>query len=156
AVMIEGNQIVHYWETPGKPWNRGASFCRSPLGEWGGVMRDSPVNPVHTTLLPNGKVFMWPRGALVKPVGPKGEPAQSDAICYPRIWEPATHKFTATARPPYNVFCSGHSLLGDGRLFVAGGHVADGVGEPKACIFDPVGNKWLETKRMNAGRWYPS
>src|SRR5262249_49862571 len=114
------------------------------------------INPVHVTLLPSGKVLMWPRGALMKPVGPKGEPAPTEAICYPRIWDPISHTFTAPARPTYNVFCSGHSLLGDGRLFVAGGHKADAVGEPRACIFDPVKNKWIETEYMNAGRWYPS
>src|SRR5262249_1542980 len=74
----------------------------------------------------------------------------------PRIWDPATNQITAPARPPYNLFCSAHSFLADGRLFVAGGHIKDTLGEPKACIFDPVKNKWTETEYMNAGRWYPS
>jgi hypothetical protein len=47
-------------------------------------------------------------------------------------------------------------LLSDGRLFVAGGHIADAVGEPRACIYDPVKDLWTEMPRMNAGRWYPS
>jgi hypothetical protein len=137
-------------------------------GSWGPVMK-WPVNAVHVSLLPNGKVLMWPRGALSRPVGPKGEPAPNQAICFPRIWDPATKTFAdasipgllgkhvpTPARPPYNIFCSGHSFLADGRLFVAGGHRADGVGEPKACIYDAVHNKWTLTRQMNAGRWYPS
>jgi hypothetical protein len=124
-------------------------------GKWGPLM-SWPIVAVHTTLLDDGKVLIWPRGALSKPVGPKGEPAPTEAICYPRLWDPATHKFTTTPHPPYNIFCSSHTLLGDGRVFIAGGHKADTVGEPKACIYDPVKNKWTETEYMNAGRWYPS
>src|SRR5262249_33435428 len=64
--------------------------------------------------------------------------------------------FTVPPRPPHNIFCSSHCFLSDGRLFVAGGHIADAVGEPRACIYDPVKNLWTEVPRMNAGRWYPS
>lgn len=128
----------------------------SLVGKWGEVMADWPINPVHTTLLANGKVFMWPRGAVLKPVGSNGEPAPTEAICYPRIWDPATHKFEAPARPAYNVFCSGHSLLADGRLFVAGGHLADFKGDDRASIYDPEKNQWIQTDKMNAPRWYPT
>ena len=31
-------------------------------------------------------------------------------------------------RPGYDVFCSGHSFLADGTLFVAGGHISDFMG----------------------------
>jgi WD40 repeat protein len=53
-------------------------------------------------------------------------------------------------------YCSGHSLLADGRLFVAGGHVADFVGLPDASIFSPVTESWTHLPDMNAGRWYPT
>jgi hypothetical protein len=74
------------------------------MGKWGAVI-NWPVNAVHMSLLPTGKVLLWPRGALSKPVGPKGE-AAPEAICYPRLWDPATNKFTVPPRPPYNIFAA--------------------------------------------------
>src|SRR5262249_48783482 len=147
----------------GYPWQGerryAAFFSRMTLeqleGKWAPVMK-WPVCAVHLSLLANKKVLMWPRAALNTTVGDKGQPSPTEAICYPRIWDPETNQMTAPARPPYNLFCSGHSFLADGRLFVAGGHIKDTLGEPKACIFDPVKNKWTETEYMNAGRWYPS
>ena len=57
-----------------------------------------------------------------------------------------------------NMFCSGHSFLGDGRLFVIGGHLGeDGWGEPRTEFFDfrdPTA--WLVGQDMFQGRWYPS
>jgi hypothetical protein len=57
-----------------------------------------------------------------------------------------------------NLFCSGHSFLPDGRLFVAGGHKSpdfDRDGEPHTNIFDYRTNCWSRGPDMNNGRWYP-
>ena len=40
-------------------------------------------------------------------------------------------------KPGYNLFCSGHTFLPDGRLFVAGGHITDSHGEPQASDLRP-------------------
>jgi hypothetical protein len=57
-----------------------------------------------------------------------------------------------------NMFCSGHSFLADGRLFVIGGHLGkDGWGEPRTEFFDyrdPT--VWYPGPDMFQGRWYPS
>jgi hypothetical protein len=57
-----------------------------------------------------------------------------------------------------NLFCSGHSFLPDGRLFVAGGHQhpkVDGSGERQTNIFDYRTNSWSSGRVMEHGRWYP-
>ena len=56
-----------------------------------------------------------------------------------------------------NLFCSGHTFLPDGRLFVVGGHIADSVGEDHATIYDPATNTWASNPKLtNGGRWYPT
>ena len=79
--------------------------------------------PVHAHLLPTGKVMIWPGDQPTNP------PDQQ-----PRSWDPATGSISDLAKPGYNVFCSGHSLLADGRLFVAGGHIQNGVGLRNASL----------------------
>jgi hypothetical protein len=57
-----------------------------------------------------------------------------------------------------NLFCSGHSFLPDGKLFVTGGHNhadADGVGETDTNIFNYLNNTWTAGPAMTRGRWYP-
>jgi Ca2+-binding RTX toxin-like protein len=110
-------------------------------GQWGSVI-NWPHVAVHSHLLPNGKVMTWP---------------YSDD---PRLWDPITNTFTSLTPAGYNVFCSGHSFLADGRLLVTGGNApapAGGfVGWPDASIYDPVTNSWSAVPDMNAGRWYPT
>src|SRR5262245_8860260 len=56
-----------------------------------------------------------------------------------------------------NMFCSGHTFLGDGRLMVIGGHLGrDGWGEPRCEMFDYRAYGWSATQDMFEGRWYPT
>ena len=74
-----------------------------------------------------------------------------------QLWDPAAPNQPVTPLPPaYDLFCSGHTFLADGRLFVAGGHIQNSVGSPKASIYNPFTNTWAATPDMNAGRWYPT
>ena len=74
-----------------------------------------------------------------------------------KSWIPGDQNVSPLTRVAgYDLFCSGHSLLADGRLFVAGGHIQNGVGVAKASIYDPVANAWTALPAMNAGRWYPT
>ena len=109
----------------------------STVGEWS-ALQNWPIVAVHAHLLPTGKVLFYP---------------YSDD---PRLWDPATGTITPAALSGYNIFCTGHSFLPDGRLFVAGGHIANSVGEPKATIYNPFNNSWTRLPDMNAGRWYPT
>jgi hypothetical protein len=105
-------------------------------GRWEPVF-STPVIAVHLHLLPTGKVLMWGLG---------GES---------QVWDPASGSFTEVVTP-YEMFCSGHTFLPDGRLLVSGGHIASGKGLPLSAIFDPASNSWSTTGTMGWGRWYPT
>ena len=113
------------------------------FGQWT-TLTTLPFFPVHNHLLPTGKVMIWP--------GDGGISGNN-----PRLWNPADpDPYNAAAQPGYDVFCSGHAFLADGRLFVAGGHIQNGVGLPKASLYNPFSNTWAAAPDMNAGRWYPT
>ena len=112
------------------------------VGRWSSVP-DLPFFPVHAHLLPTGKVMIWP--------GDQGISGND-----PRVWDPATATTSSLAKPGYDLFCSGHSFLADGRLLVAGGHIENGVGLPNSSIYDPFTDTWAQMPNMNAGRWYPT
>ncbi len=99
---------------------------------------------VHMHQLPNGKVMIWP-----------GDPNGPEDFTDPRIVDLSTGSFQ-TIPAPYKVYCGGHSFMADGNLHVAGGHVANNVGEAKAAMFNPFTNAWSMLPDMNAGRWYPT
>jgi galactose oxidase-like protein/carboxypeptidase family protein len=112
----------------------------SAVGQWTAV-QTWPTRAIHTTLLPDGRVFF---------VSFYSESLQ------PHIWDPASNGFSATAQSSYALFCAGHTLMADGRVFTAGGHIADNVGYPHAEIYDPNANTMKPIPDMNQGRWYPT
>ena len=109
----------------------------SVVGQWSAV-QSWPVASVHAALLPTGKVLFY---------------SYADD---PRVWDPATGTIVNTAQVGYNVFCSGLTLLSDGRLFVAGGHINFNVGFNHVSIYNPSTDTWSPQPDMNAGRWYPT
>jgi hypothetical protein len=119
-------------------------------GEWGPVV-DWPIVPLHMTLLPTGKVIGWGK---YEDGGVMGTHAT-----IPRLWDPAAGP-PSTARPvaaDTMLFCSGHTLMADGRLMVSGGHKADDVGIDVTNIFDPASETWVPgLPKMAFGRWYPT
>jgi len=123
------------------------AFAQGPeiAGQWSSLQswpcNNSAWVPTHAMLLPNGKVFYLS--------------SYNDGTL-PRIWDPATNGVTTAAPPGYNVFCAGHSMMGDGKLFITGGHIDNFVGFAHASIYDPDTNSWASAPDMNAGRWYPT
>jgi hypothetical protein len=115
------------------------------IGQWSAPF-PFPTIPIHATLLPTGKILFWDRHDF-----PTGDG-------HPRLWDPLTGLFAKAAEPPpgHDLFCSGHVLLEDGRLFVAGGHYSDGIGQPFAATYEPFAGTWSLVPEMNAGRWYPT
>jgi galactose oxidase len=139
-------------------------------GEWGPVL-SLPNVGIHAHMLPNGLVLMWGRRDdpgqslnVVPPLaihinGPDAPPAQ----CTPFLWNPSNGAVRTTGNKPTlpngsaaNLFCSSHAFLPDGRLLVAGGHLADGQGLNQTTFYDPVADKWTPSAVMNEGRWYPT
>lgn len=112
----------------------------STQGQWTAVS-NWPTRAVHATLLPDGRVFFVSYYA---------------ESLHPNIWDPVSNTFTATASSSYALFCAGHTTLADGRVFIAGGHIADYTGYPHAVIFDPATNGFTALPDMNTGRWYPT
>ncbi|MFH0351914.1 MAG: Ig-like domain-containing protein [Chromatiales bacterium] len=104
-----------------------------------------PYFPVHTHMLPTGKVMIWP--------GDGGVSGNN-----PRSWDPANESVSSLSAPGFDLFCSGHSFLADGTLFVAGGHISNNVGLSRASKYNPFTNAWSSPPlpNMNAGRWYPT
>jgi hypothetical protein len=109
----------------------------SVTGAWSTVQA-WPIVSIHASLLPTGKVVFYP---------------YSDD---PRLWDPSNGSIVAATKVGYNIFCSGLTLLADGRLFVGGGHISNSVGLNHASRYDGVTNTWSREPDMNAGRWYPT
>lgn len=107
------------------------------VGQWSAVQH-WPAVAVHAHLLPTGQVFFF------------------SYVDDPRLWNPQTGAFTTAPLAGYNIFCTGHSFLPDGRLHLTGGHISNGVGLDDASIYDPFTNTWTRLPDMNAGRWYPT
>jgi len=113
------------------------------IGQWS-LVAPLPYFPVHTHLLPTGKVMIWPGDGGV---------SGND----PRSWDPANGSVASLSKPGYDLFCSGHSFLADGTLFVAGGHISTFEGLSRASTYNPFTNTWnTALPDMNAGRWYPT
>jgi len=96
---------------------------------------------VHASMLSNGKVAMWD--------------AFGAAMGSEKIWDPVTGAFQPTPSG-LNLFCAGHVLLPDGRLFTAGGHVLAYVGITDTELLNPLTGSWTAGPQMARGRWYPT
>ena len=114
----------------------GSAVAQNPkeVGRWGPVL-ELPNVPIHSHVLPNGKLLFW---------GRRDRPTDSLDVheCTPHILDPNTGETTITPQPTLsdgtkiNLFCSGHAVLPDGTLLVAGGHLADGDGLNQAALYD--------------------
>jgi MYXO-CTERM domain-containing protein len=113
---------------------------RASLGEWSAV-ETWPASVTHAILLPTGKVLFF------------GEFEEGVAQY---LWDPATGVVSDLAPVGYNIFCSGHSRLADGRVLFTGGHMDPHVGVNHASLFDPASLSWTPLPDMHDPRWYPT
>jgi hypothetical protein len=110
-------------------------------GKWGAPFATN-ILAVHAHLLPTGKVFFW---------GRTGEA---------RLWDPAhpSAGFVDVTKT-YQLYCTGHTFLPDGRLLIVGGAIST-VGNPKGdargTIYNPSTNGFTTATPMAQGRYYPT
>jgi len=113
-----------------------ASAASNTVGSWSAPF-SWPIVAVHLHLLKNGRVLAW---------GKFGEPY---------VFNPSNGNFAAVPVGAW-IFCAGHAFLPNGRLLVAGGHIADARGLPDTHIFDVGTQTWQTAAPMQKGRWYPT
>jgi uncharacterized repeat protein (TIGR01451 family) len=112
----------------------------SVIGQWAGPY-SWPLISIHSTLLPTGKVLLY------------DDHTTSAGV---QLWDPATDTLTSRPYNANNLFCSGHTLLPDGRVFVIGGHIDAYIGIPDSTIFNPFTETWSAGPSMSQARWYPT
>jgi hypothetical protein len=111
---------------------------------------------IHAALLNTGNVLLW---YYPPSVTSSTQPAV--------VYNPVTNAITTVDIPVgtqngqfTDFFCSGMSIMSDGRVLVTGG--LNGVppamdkGIPEVEIFDPATTSWSAAANMNDGRWYPT
>ena len=114
--------------------NRGRAAVAGPpaqVGRWSAPF-SIPVFGIHAVMLPTGKVMWW-----AYPFGEDPKPNTAQAW----LWDPRTGAFKRVDPPlwldpadgqlkPANIWCSGNSLLADGRLLATGGNLDYRGGDP--------------------------
>jgi hypothetical protein len=138
----------------------GASGAVAQNGSWSAPV-DWGIRAIHLTLLPNKKLIAWNRHVA----------GVEDFACYligdyPN-YDATPVDLTGQLVPsggtdPDEIFCSGHTLLADGKLGSYGGHkMQDVVGLEAIWVYDhasgPNGT-WSKRTSMTSGegRWYPT
>ena len=119
-----------------------------------------PVVGVTAVLLHTGKVMFW----SYDPVNYHNPKKGNDGVGY--IWNPVT-RTGYNIPPPENIWCAGHTILSDGRVFISGGNLRYPDGNAPAgqqgwqgtltnYTFNPVAEIFLRQPDMQRGRWYPT
>lgn len=130
---------------------------------------EGQIPAVHMALLPDQRILYW-----------SGDVAgEADHVYFLSTVEGSQ---TRTLAPPYtadtvgtpfdpatatdDLFCSGHTILPDGRILSAGGSLWHAVllepgesfvdGIPDARVYDPATNTWSRVADMTIPRWYPT
>jgi hypothetical protein len=136
AGTCERTVIQHY--TIEAVFSPNGSSAAATRGQWGPTFQTPGVG-IHASLLTTGKVLFW---------GERGGA---------HLWDPANPGagFTQVSKT-FQIFCSGHTFLPDGRLLIAGGKITGENGDPRAVIFDPATGSWSPTGAMAQGRYYPT
>jgi hypothetical protein len=121
-------------------------------GVWEGPY-DWPLVAVHAVLMPNGKVMAYDS------IGDRPTEAYVDHnTTRAVVYDPDSNSSTRVdVNTGYNLFCSGASLLADGRVYLAGGNKDQFLnGIEKTHTFNTWNNQWAAEGNMLGERWYPS
>jgi hypothetical protein len=116
-------------------------------GQWTTLPYVMPINPVHPTVLNNGRVLI---------VSGSGNVA-TETNFRSTIWDPLAGTFN-TRSHAYDMFCNGMVVLPDGRVLINGGNLAYDPfrGHKKNTVYDPSTDTFTSIQDMAHGRWYPT
>ena len=142
---------------PAKEMTPAAKRLAASIGSWTAPAQLCASDGLCTvganaTLLNTGNVVLW-----YYPTTTIGSPAM--------LLNPVTGTVTDVSVPyAMDVFCSGMTVMPDGRLLVTGGNplsVNDcppkqACGTAHSNIFDPATSTWTQGPDMNYSRWYPT
>lgn len=135
-----GAQVLRFTSGSAFALSSAITMAAPPNAEQGlwSAPEPMPLVAIHVTLMPNGKLLLLSRTRQ------------------PYVWDPTDPNSFRQVPTPTNLFCAGHTLMADGRVFVVGGHVDEYTGLPDANIFDPATETWSRLPDMLAARWYPT
>jgi Domain of unknown function (DUF1929)/Ricin-type beta-trefoil lectin domain len=121
------------------------------VGAWGAVL-GTPVVPVFSALLPNGKVLTWDS------VGDDAAESYPDhSFTRAMVWNPTANTAKRVDLQGSNIFCAGFAHLTNGDILVAGGNAnAKLQGTVRTYVFHWQTETWTRGKDMTVARWYPS
>jgi galactose oxidase len=119
----------------------------SSLGEWSSTF-PLPLPAVHAVMLPpDGRLMLLSYNADSTPWSP-------GTWCW--VLDPVALTTVPYPLPVDNMYCSGHSLMANGDVLIAGGTgSAMNQGHPLAYTFNET-TGWTQTGTMNVARWYPT
>jgi hypothetical protein len=135
------------------------------VGQWGSPF---PIRifGIAAVVLPTNKVMWW-----AYPFGGAGTDNTAQAWLYD-IKTGQEKRVDAPINPdtgkPANLWCSGQSMLADGRVLVTGGNLEYPTGDAdpanghgykglnRMYTFNPFNETWTEQPAPAHGRWYPS
>jgi hypothetical protein len=136
-----------------------AADVASKVGRWSTPFV-IPVVGITSVLLNTGKLLFW----SYDPAGWNDPNGTNQGVVY--IWDPKT-RLGYNIPPPENIWCAGQTVLTDGRVFIAGGHlrypdpsITDGTGGYEGSLstytFNPATERFTKQPDMVHGRWYPT
>lgn len=145
----------------------------APGGSWSPTFNQPNNYAIHAVLMHTGKVLTWSYPLGNTPyTGAVGQGTSTATV-----WDPSKGTGAGAFKkvsPPNNsnIWCSGQSVMADGRVLVTGGNERysedlnnDGdvddpgewhKGSKHTFIFDPVTETWTQGPDMRQGRWYPT
>ena len=117
------------------------------VGQWTTLPYQMPINPVHSVLLNNGKVLIVSGSGWVA----------GNTNYLAAIWDPVAGTITQQ-NLTWDMFCSGISVLPDGRPFVVSGtlHYDPFYGLVNTAVYNPSTGQFTNMQNLAHGRWYPT
>lgn len=144
-----------------------SSSTAHPHGLWSTLPQTMPVNPVHAALLHTGKILII-QGSGNCPPQQAGCPQGPQYPQGAALLDLSNNSIT-TMPTTWDMFCSGMSIMQDGRVLINGGTKGYGTlgvvgtqgdipftGLPNASIFDPSSTSFIDIAPTAHGRWYPT